>query len=99
MINEWGTSKLCCKCGDEMKEITNKEKKINGREYKEWSLKDRRNVRYCENAGCILKPYDKFFIDRDINAAINILRKSLYKLLGGKQPKNITGEHLKMLLS
>ena len=89
LVNEHNTSKCCCKCDKKLKLLTmnGKNKKVlKNRIYNKWTTKDARNVRYCENTGCVSKNIKSFIIDRDINAANNILKRGLLTLLGGKQP-------------
>lgn len=91
ITGEHCTTKKCFKCGHDLQEIKDKrEKQVGGRIHKKWSSSDLRNVRYCENKCCVKDGYDKFFVNRDVNASINILSNGLETLnitVGGKQPQ------------
>jgi hypothetical protein len=74
LINEFNTTKKCFRCGDNLKEIQEKQEKIiNNRIYSKWSRSDLRNVRYCENTRCIHEDHSPFYIGRDVNASNNML--------------------------
>ena len=85
MIDEYNTSKLCCKCGHELEKKDNKHrllicKDCRTREeihYKYYDL----NVNYLQNKNITFK--DRIFT-RDLNSCLNMIRLAEHIISGNK---------------
>ena len=94
IVDEYRTSKMCSKCGEELEEP--KPEKIKKEKLKKmtileedkmkrlltkWTKSDKWHVRCCENKSCV--PY----WSRDVNASVNILMIGFSLLTVGERPQ------------
>ena len=83
MVDEFRTSKTCHCCGDVLRGVVEREK--NFKKGAPAGAVDR-GVKHCARSTC------STFLDRDVNAALNMLKVTLTRLRGEERPQHLQRE-------
>jgi transposase len=83
MVDEFRTSKTCHCCGDVLRGVVEREK--NFKKGAPAGAVDR-GVKHCARSTC------STFLDRDVNAALNMLKVTLTLLRGVERPQHLQRE-------